>query len=455
MKLIKKLTVSLLMLTFIILFSSAKASSIRDIFSGGKENQTVSFRIYPEAGMLPEFDELRVGQLNRILRHIQISGSVADDYTHASFILDGEELFSIREANASDPAGNGILIHCNGETYAVPVEMVRQETYLNTFGDIEFFFKRSLDIYSSLDTCRLFFERLPVNFPTFASSTKISAKYRNYGKAEKKTALSIQGDMLNEYIHQELGKNTSGGLYPNLAGLVFEGRQSFTLFYSESGSLIHIIYSGRAGYSNDDIRNVRLDWKTLRETGKERDEIELRTPSSKGSKRDNFLLTYIWDEDGEENEIFTWNAEFDRVSGGVRTRSFEKADISRKNHQYTGTFSDSISSRGKESSTNISVDCLSQEAGSYTGILEIVHKKDKIDIEKWNVHFDSSRIASVRDNSVIPRTDIEDDIGFVQYIPERMVSYITRRLLMLPADDLSFLKEGIPDHIWKEMIQDK
>ncbi|MBR6481250.1 MAG: hypothetical protein IKT12_06055 [Thermoguttaceae bacterium] len=56
---------------------SARASLFRDTVDLLGPDSSVSFTIRPEAEKVSQFDENRTSQLNRLLRHLEISGAAA------------------------------------------------------------------------------------------------------------------------------------------------------------------------------------------------------------------------------------------------------------------------------------------------------------------------------------------------------------------------------------------
>ncbi len=436
----------------ICLTCSAQASLFRDTVVFLESDGAVSFRIRPEAEKLSQFDDNRSSQLNRLLRHLEIVGAVNGENTEVAFTLDSEELFSIlewksKETMISFPAASG------RSTCILPE--IQKEADVTGFGqkvqaDNPLFWNRS--IYHSLDVYHVFFSNLPAAFPDHASSGKISEKYRDYGTAVRKITVVVQGEDLNSYLLNQKNSYAGMGYYPDPSEIVFEGRQSFTMLFSADNALIRVMYSGHAGLSAGDIRNVRLDWKTVRGNSLEKDEIELRTPNSSGTKRDNFLLTHILKTDADGSEAFTWSAETDRVSGGVRTREFSKASLNFRENRISGTMSERSSSRGKESTAEILLDSSVGEEHSYSGTLEIICKKDKIEKEKWLFLFDLSDVLPLQGTFPVSEMIPEENVS-AQDIQEQLAASVLRRLLMLPAEDLSFLKDGIPDNLWDEILQ--
>ena len=452
MRTFKMIKFTVLFIFAVFLTYSAQASLFSDTIDFLEKDIPVSFRILAEAEKLPQFDDNRTAQLNRLLRHLEITGTVDEKNTKVIFNLDNEELFSILECRDEGSkksiltASGGISYHLSGKA---------EDAEINGFGQ-----KAQADnpllwnqnIFHALDNYHIVFSALPSAFPEHTNSGKISEKYRDYGTAVRKVTVVVHGEELNSYFLNQKESYKEFGLYPDPTRIIFDGRQSFTMYFSADNVLIRIIYTGHAGISADDIRNVRLDWKRIRSSILEKDEIELRTPNSKATKRDNFLLSHILKHDADGNETFTWSAETDRVSDGVRTREFSKASLNIQDNMISGTISECTSSRGKENITELLLNSSVEEEHSYNGTLEIIHKKDKIEMVKWLFRFDLSNLLPLQEASSVSDMISEENVS-VQSIQEQLTTAVLRRMLMLPVEDLSFLKEGIPENFWEDILQ--
>ena len=440
-------------ISVIFLTYSAQASLFSDTLVFLEKGIPVSFRIHAEAKKLPQFDDNRTTQLNHLLSHLEITGTIDENNTEVYFNLDNEELFSILEIK-NDGSPNSFLTTSGGIYYHLPE--TNDDSEINGFGQqaqVNNPLLWNQNIYHALDTYHFFFNDLPSAFPEHTNSVKISEKYRDYGTAVRKVTIVVQGEELNSFFLNQKESYKTFGLFPDPSGIIFNGRQRFTLYFSADNILIRIIYSGHAGISADDIRNVRLDWKRIRSSLLEKDEIEFRTPNSKATKRDNFLLSHILKRDSDGNETFTWSAETDHVSDGVRTREFSKATLNIHDKMISGTISECTSSRGKEDTAELLLNSSLEKEYSYRGTLEIIHKKDKIEMVKWLFQFDISNLLPSKNASSVSEMISEENILSEQDIQEQLATTILRRILMLPVEDLSFLKDDIPEPFWKDILQ--
>jgi hypothetical protein len=91
------------------------------------------------------------------------------------------------------------------------------------------------------------------------------------------------------------------------------------------------------------------------------------------------------------------------------------------------------------------------QQNSWTGTLEIISKKDKI--EKVHIRAILSLTAgiSVPVSSGQPETVHVSEADFSR-ITEKLYSEILRKLMKLPTEDQAFLREGIPDSLWNTIV---
>ena len=440
---IRKIIASLLVLSLLCCAAAAQAASLQDVLDFLQTGGPVSFRIQAQAGKLPQFGEERTGQLNLLLKHLEITGTVEGQESAAAFLLDGKHLFTAIEWIDTDGRHINALDTGSGKQFILP-----EENSSNAGNSGMDALLRNRDIRLSLDAYAAFFRELPNAFPDKASTVKVSEKYRDYGNAVRKVNVVLKSEELAGYT---AGNNVGFGiLYPDPAAFVFDGRQSFSLYFTAEDILIRVTYSGRAGSGSDDLRNVRLEWKTLRSEETDRDEITLRTPNSQGTKRNNFLLKHVRKTEEDGTETFRWDAEIDRVTEGVRTRFFSAAALEMKEDRLSGTLSERMSSQGHESTAEAKPDFILREDGRYCGTLEIIHKKDKIETDRWSytVELASKDPSQASEEAAETVTLTEEDAAD---LISRIAAETARALLSLPAEDLPFLTEGLPESAWEEI----
>ena len=435
----------LVILMAVVFIAQAEASDIREAILFPDGEKSISFSLRADIMQLPQFDEIRSEKLNRLIRHFSLQGSVHPAEATAELSLDSKPLFSISYLFGNET--NELILTQKGRHYAFQ-ESSDQPFFHTDISDFDDLYSNR-KIYLALDEYAGLIQQLP---EVFSDKTVISAmnyKYPHYGTAVKKETVTLDGKELNDYIEDHPDLLAGKSFLTLLNGIVFEGRQSFVLQFTEDHRIIRIIYKGKAGRSMQDLRQVQLDWKTTRSDRFDKDELTLKTPNDKSTKRNNMILSHVREEKDDQKEKMVWNLEKDIVEEGIRTRIFSKAEIEAEDHHLAGKMTQETIVRNDRKSKETIIDASRISPGSYQGTLEIISKKDKIMEGNYLLHFDLSAkgdIPKVDENQdeAIQRLNPEE----FQLLREQVFSGILQEILSLPEEDLVFLKEGIPDLLW-------
>ena len=220
---------------------------------------------------------------------------------------------------------------------------------------------------------------------------------------------------------------------------------------TEEGKALKIRYGGTAGISEGDMRTVRLEWKTVRSDTVDRDEISLRTPDSNGTRRNNLILEHVRRKQDDGKEVFSWKTETDKLENGVRTRCFFQADAEAEPGSMSGNISETIVEKGYTYGNDISFISTADPAERYSGTLEIISKKDKIESGKLKAEFDFSPEIGIRAADMIsePLTVSEKEYDEIR---QMMISGILKEIIKLPPQDLDFITEGIPEEAIAQIL---
>lgn len=449
----KRYLLIVLLITMIVCSSgSACASAFSDTVAFFDSNSSLEFRISAEFVKLPQFSKERTDLLNRLMKHFSFHGTVEDQQSEVSVVLDDRELFSCLQLNLSGKPVS-VIAPDRHHFYIMPDTNEFQSDFM--FSDLNNDLDnllRNIMIYKALDPLSSFIGRLPSFFPDKTKSEKIQTQtFRDYGKAIRKTTLAMAGEDLAKCIHEYSDLFLPENLASAITSVFFEGRQSVTLYLTADDSVIMAAYSGHAGITEDDPRSVRLNWNTVRNGSFQKDEIQLRTPNSKGTERNNLLLTYTWKKDAEERETVQWTAETDVVNSGVRTRTFCDASLSFSDNRVEGDLNCRTVRNNKTESTTGCIEASVPADGHCAGTLEICHKKDKIEKDRLLIRFDLSRNNNMLVSSIQPETETADERTRTEII-EKLSVRIVQELLKLPDEDIALLSEGIPDDLWETIL---
>ena len=234
--------------------------------------------------------------------------------------------------------------------------------------------------------------------------------------------------------------------------LVFSGRQDFELLINDRGGILKIRYGGTAGLSEEDLRTVRLEWKTIRSEETDRDELSLRTPNSGGTKRNNFLLEHTRKMNEDGSESFLWKAEKDILAEGIRSREMTNWSAKTTGACITGLFTVDMTTKGNQTGKEIKYDISIHPSDHYSGILEIISKKDKIENGQFNVFFDLSKeTAEMVKNQLSEMNAASETYSGIQ---QRLARTILAELVQFPAEDLGFLIQDIPEELLEKILKE-
>ena len=442
----------LIQLIFFCGFRTASASGIKDMFSLLGGEQTIRAELKVSFEKLPQFDEHRTEQLNRIMKHITFFGMLDTSETGISVSLDGNELFSVCHTEVNGAERN--ILKTDPERFYIIPEEKRSESYQqNSVSDLFSVFDSisgNEKIYKYMESFAAFIEKLPEYFPEQSGTGKTLQKYKDYGNAVLKVTVRISAEELESCIAAHLS-DFPEACFPDPTGFVFDGRQDFELLMTEEGKALKIRYGGTAGLSESDMRTVRLEWKTVRSDTVDRDEITLRTPDSSGTRRNNLILEHLRRIQDNGKEIFFWKAETDKLEEGIRTRSFFQIDAEGEGDSMSGNISETITEKGYTSGNEISFIANRDSAGHYSGILEIISKKDKIESGKLKATFILSPESGIQaaDMHSEPEPVSEKEYAEIRRI---LISGILKEIIKLPPQDLVFLTEGIPEEAIAQIL---
>ncbi len=431
---------------------TAFAAGIRDAVRFPADDQPVYFEMTVELEKLPQFDERRTELLNRILRHLTFKGLLQGRTDSMTVLLDNTELFSVSRTDI-DGSSRETLTQDTDHMFILPSDdsagTEKELKILNSLKQIT----DQKKIYFSLEPFAAFFERLPDLFPEQCGSAKILEKYKDYGTAVKKVSIRLDGDVLAACVREYAGAALKEPYMPDLRQIVFSGRQDIELLLTEEGKALKIRYGGNAGFSAEDLRTVRLEWKTVRNDTVEKDELTLRTPNKNATRRNNILLEHIWRKKEDKRESFSWKVETDDLADGIRTRGIIQCTAESEGSSVTGSFVKTVTVKSRRTDDEIQFSFSGNPEDQYSGILEIISKTDTIETGQLKTDFSFSRNGHVPDG---PETIRPVYLSEAEYskIRHDLFSKILQALFTLPPEDLLFLTEGIPEETLNTLVRE-
>ena len=446
----RKILTAVLCILMIFPLCGCSAAGILDLIGFPGNGDPVSWKIHTEVLRLPQFSDDRTEKLNRILKHVDFSGTASESETRASVLLDGEELFSVRTLHYG--SRDETVVQTDSSHCYVCDESVTKAGDLFPVSVTEADkAERSGKILKGLSAMAALLEQLPEAFPEKVSRAKVSDSYRGFGTASLKIIMKLTDEELNGFIDERREEFTQSFEDPYFEKIRFTGRQGFTLFLTDSGRLLRVSYGGKAFWEEGDIRDLRLEWKTVRKEDSEKDDLLLKTPNEKRTGRNNLILKYSWTRNEDGSEKLSWDEETDRLEKNIRTQEKAAAEIRMIGSALEGTITDVVTESNHKTIRKTTVSAACESGNNWNGTLEIISKKDKIETEHTKTAFTLSAGVSVPVAAVEPVPAAVSGEEFSR-ITETLYAGIIRKMLCLPEEDLAFMLEGIPGEMWNSAV---
>ena len=402
----------------------------------------------------PLYSDARLEKLNRILRHFSFRGISGKEAEEGILFSDGEAVLSWEKTDSSD--SEYFRFSVNPE---IQYSQLKQEGTISLFDHGEEQFSQ-IDhycrIYQWVQSYYAFFEKITEEFPNETAVSAMQMKYKEFHTAIQKNTLTLSEEQMldlqehPERLFTDKGQETSRFF----SKLVFRGKQKITIQKDEDGSLVRVNYTGKTGVDENQLRDMNIDWKICRESGKEIDQVQIKTPSVKGTARDNltFRRDLVLLEDGTEK--WTISMEEDLVEGKVRTVFKTNAELVWNQEGIKGSFQEKKSSAGQNTETDLQYDIKIENNRQWKGILEITKKSGKIETTRFTLDFslqtenEEQKEPAYKEQAqeIRPVTDEE-----MNALKNMIAETILGKVMGFPEEDLLFLSEDIPDNLWKSL----
>ena len=445
MKEIKKYITVLLAALILCFISKGSASMIRDTLHLLGSSGPVKIRIHAEIIKNPVYGEKRNEKLNKLLQHMDFEIETENSISKSTLLLDKQEMFSWIQVNHED--GESVLIAVDPEHIYRIQNNEEMQLVVPALGIDSI--QRYRRIWDSLESYIEWFKQMETYFSENISESKISIRYKTFGDVVKRKILNLTSDEISEFVKNDT-YSKEVVFYPETDAFVFAGKQKVSLMQREDGTTVRINYNGACGINTESIRNVSLEWRVLREEGKIIDQFQIRTPSQKGSERDNLSIERSWTETEDGNEQLTWKVETDCVKDRVRTQTKLETEVHTVNSQSAEIRIKEIrTEKGQSTINEITGTILTDNGKPSGGTLEILSKSGKIVTNNILISFDVLPMEQSKMN--IHSMDQYSNGESMENIYKLLAARLVSMLITLPEEDLDFLMDGIPEEIWHSL----
>ncbi len=446
MQRLRKFAAMLLTAVFCLLPVSGMTSVLEETEQRLMGDGAFSLTLSPQVGAYPPFGELRLEQLNLLLNHVTVRCASRDEWSEVAILTDGAETLNLRRKQRDGSTATQLSV-LPGITWLDSREampgLTGETGAGETWEEIRF-------CWRLLEEGITFFTRLQERCPEEAGEKTVRQKLR-MGTAVRSVSIRIPQEAVREGRMASLTGEAADTpvLQKWLEGMCFRGKQSFTLLFDEENRLLKVQYSGRMGTDEEHLRNVRLEWKCLRDGSSRMDELTLKTPAVDGSERDNWQLSRKWTADEEES--FSFSGEYDRKGPeGKRKISWEAALSGAE--EISGEVAWTVQ-EGRDSRKTVLRPVFSvTEEGKYQGRIDILQYSGKILQEELMLSFflDSEPVVKWEENTS-ERVWSGDDSESAS-LREKLAAALLRGLLRIPEQDLVFLSDEIPEEDWQLIL---
>ena len=420
------------------LLTGVFTSPVRTVFS------------FPEFGQLAAFGKERIESLNRLIRHFSLDIQMDGEVSRTVISVDDEPVcsFTEDEKDGTEPSADS--------SDADPAPQSRSdengEAAFRLFLEQEFFPANRL-----LDDLYPLFEKTPEVFQDFSKTSTENMNFRGYGKAVRRITIQLPVSYVQENFPGSLSVLAGTDECRQFVNrFVYKGVQKIVLMYDADGRLLRISYDGVLGFSEESLRKVSLTWRCVRSQDLKKDNLTLKTPSTKGYDRYN--MTYVREMDlaDPENQKLNWDLQLDMKNGDVRGKVRYNADLSMTDQHLKGQVQ--FNKRQNDIDFTLTIDPVLEKENmdEYRGTIEITGKTGKIVTSSITFCFGITPCEKL----TAPSTGNLQDSGETDDAPEisgganspDTYQILIRRLLTLPGEDLDFLSQDIPEDIWNTII---
>lgn len=411
------------------------------------------------------FDDARLEQFNALFKHIGLrlryQAMDGEAWSHVDVLVDDTAVAALDQRETA--AGVQAQFSCMpGDTYAwngaagmgLTDLLDDQASRITVFG---------LDGTEEawLDDGLVLLDAMTKAMPDFLKENKHIVNVENMGKTAFKQVLTIPADSAAGLSVQLTLLAPEGKLEDLLSMLIFSGKQTITLWRSADGAILRADWSGNAGISQEDMRNVSLTWKLRRDDQQVRDQLTLRTPRTSGSGRDNVVFSRILKQ-SESGSSLKVDLTYEQVAQGKKNVLTAETDLSRKvkdgKASVTGTVTVKQQLPEKSERITIKPDVIFQTDSADVlaqGVVNVAQYEGSRLEEQADVHLElkhgSWMFWELRPNIVQVS---ENNINALrQRILDGFTVDMVRRLVLLPPEDMLFLSAGIDPATWNQIVE--
>ena len=409
----------------------------------------VEVLVQAQAIHVPELSDTRTEWLNRLLGHIVVRLRMDGPVQEETIEVDGAE--ALRCTSRNGEQGEEYVFSFDGNTAYTAEYGTDLLSELSGIATGESRTEYYSMISLMIPEFYAFFSGLPEEFPEASASSKASVRYKDFGTATGRWTITLDGNMLaSEKMTEYLSREGMENVRIFLSGVVLSGRQRVTLLTDSEGRVMKINYTGKAGLSEDDMRNVDVDWRCMRRDTEYKDTIQMKTPAVSGTKRKNITVSREMTVSEEETESYICSVETDQVIDRTRTRVQLNVTLTGEGEHISGEIREKTITGNSTDLTAIQINLEKDAQDEYRGSLEITHELGKIEKEHYRLQIAVRKCGPISWPAEMISPINEETKAMLK---ERMSGAFLRALAPVPEDDLQYILSDLPEGWWNEMTK--
>lgn len=418
-----------------------------------------------ELSALTPLDDDRVAALNLLLSHLSFRAESlttgAERWSRSSVLVDGAETLSLtrREVDGVQQLNASFLPDVTLQSEAVnPVTLLLGESPTLALGGYP------ADAEAILREVRRLTDDLPVLLAQWMTEDDISKKLEKYGTAKRLYTYTLPAEDAAALGEVLAGAAQEERVRAFLSGLTFTKEQEITVYADAEGQPLRLSYTGRCGTDEEHQRKVSLTWSMKDDGTTARDSLTLKSPAVSGKDRDTLTWKRLLSaKDGERTLDASFRCE--SVRDGETTVLEGEADLTHTfevgNSRLTGkAWIEQTDAQERRSTWIAEPELLLSLEDMYpevSGTVRATCKQDK------KITLDAVLTCTLAVGEGFNwemragQTDLEglsaEALALLQAQgAENMASQLVQVLLRLPAEDLTFLRDGLTDEAWQRII---
>lgn len=413
------------------------------------------------------FDEVRLGWLNDLVRHMKLvirtSSPEMEQISQLSLQVDGSQVVgvTVRRGDGLEQAQFNVqpgVVYEGGEgVSALSILPGYVEPTDGIYG-VDGTQKQWLEDGEALMYAVI--DRYAEEISDKSQRTKING----FTTAERRKTLTIAKADAEDFRQALLELCPEGKLKELLSSIVFGSKLAFVFNTMEDGTVIRMNLTGRAGVDSSHQRQVNLTVKSLGDEEGEKMSIELKSPAVEGQGTDYNTLAYDseWTRDGDQTSLtssFTYTRRIDKV----KTITSGKAELTRtegdEGAQLQGTISLENDPPEEDDAEGITLDVELYVRGASQ--LDGTVKAERL----LNGTVQQSAIikAEAREGAPLTWELPRETVSLASLTPEqqaemgealsrKVTTAVIRPLVLLPREETYYLSYDMPDDLWQQIV---